>query len=231
MQVTSEMARDPFKHHPDLRGHILRMAQSGNVGSTEQWGAFCYALEAALSSIPAPAGDVDGRDAILIKAITNYRQADEEGIMVEVSRQACDEIADLVQHLSAENSRLTAQVERLEGERDEWKANSSLYEKTAQEAARGLECLSDIDEAWDAFGTAGNRGTLTLAEQISSTIRDAEAAEARADALGGALDRLLSSPVISDENYSDPAWGDRETAEAIAFARAARHPNTGEGGE
>lgn len=68
-------------------------------------------------------------------------------------------------------------IERLERERDEAHASARMYEATAKEAARGLECLSDIDEAWDAFGTHGNRKALTLAEQISSVVRELDEAQ------------------------------------------------------
>lgn len=70
-----------------------------------------------------------------------------------------------------------AELERVKREREEWQANSQMYEATAKEAARGLECLNEIDEAWDAFGTAGNRKALTLAEQIASQGRELEALE------------------------------------------------------
>lgn len=36
-----------------------------------------------------------------------------------------------------------------------------------------------------------------------------------------ALKGLLASPVIADENHTDPEWGDPETAEAISAARQA----------
>lgn len=72
---------------------------------------------------------------------------------------------------------LQQQLDEARAERDEWKASSKLFEATAAEAARGLECLSEIDDAWDAFGSAGNRKVLTLAEQIASRERELEAAE------------------------------------------------------
>lgn len=72
---------------------------------------------------------------------------------------------------------LSDAIERLERERDEARAAARMYEATAKEAAKGLECLSGIDEAWDAFGTRGNRKVLTLAEQISSLDRELDAAE------------------------------------------------------
>jgi len=72
----------------------------------------------------------------------------------------------------------------------EARADAKLFEATAKEAARGLECLNDIDEAWDAFGTAANRGTLTLAEQISSVSRELDAAETERDRLAAEVARL-----------------------------------------
>lgn len=72
---------------------------------------------------------------------------------------------------------LQQQLDEARAERDEWKASSKMFEATAAEAARGLECLSEIDDAWDAFGSAGNRKVLTLAEQIASRERELEAAE------------------------------------------------------
>lgn len=43
-----------------------------------------------------PAGDVDG----LCKALLSYQQADADGVMVTVSRQACDEAAALIRSLA-----------------------------------------------------------------------------------------------------------------------------------
>lgn len=47
--------------------------------------------------------------------------------------------------------------------------------------------LGDIDHAWEAFGTAGNRGALTLAEQIGSLDRELDAALDRATSAEAAL--------------------------------------------
>ncbi len=50
--------------------------------------------------------------------------------------------------------------------------------KRLRDERNGL--LDVIDEAWEAFGTAGNRGALTLAEQISSLDRELDSVDASA---------------------------------------------------
>lgn len=99
----------------------------------------------------------------------------------------CDILYDAASVIASQDERIAS----LERDRDEARADAKMYEATAKEAARGLECLTDIDEAWDVLGTAGNRGALTLAEQIASRERELEAAEARADALAAVVRALL----------------------------------------
>lgn len=60
-------------------------------------------------------------------------------------------------------------------------------------------------EAWSDAGAA------VYAERVANE---------RIEALEACLRRILQSPVVADENHSDPAWGCRETSEAIAAARA-----------
>lgn len=101
---------------------------------------------------------------------------------------------DLVANdISAKLTSAADTIERLERERDEANANARMYEATAAEAARGLECLSDIDDAWDAIGTRGNRKALTLAEQISSLDRELDAAESELATLRARVVRLEDS--------------------------------------
>lgn len=99
--------------------------------------------------------------------------------IADASRRADGTDIPLGQDLRAAND----VIQRLERERDEANANARMYEATAKEAARGLECLSDIDDAWDAIGTRGNRKALTLAEQISSLARELDDAETGATTL------------------------------------------------
>lgn len=51
----------------------------------------------------------------LMEAIRAYEQADMEGVMVRVSREACDKAADTIERLSAEKAELKNKVDFLEG--------------------------------------------------------------------------------------------------------------------
>ena len=53
-------------------------------------------------------------EAPALKALMEYRQADEEGIMVLVSRQAIHEVADLYTAQQAEIDRLREALERID---------------------------------------------------------------------------------------------------------------------
>lgn len=94
----------------------------------------------------------------------------------------------------------------------EARADAKLFEATAKEAARGLECLNDIDEAWDAFGTAANRGTLTLAEQISSVSRELDAAETERDRLAAEVERLREALTETADALESRLTDDEKTA-------------------
>ena len=99
-------------------------------------------------------------------------------------------LADYIEALQPRNARTIAEgFAAIKAERDDWKSSSAMCQRTAAEAARGLEALTDIDDAWDAFGTGGNRKTLTLAEQIASLDREKEASEAECERLRDALTR------------------------------------------
>lgn len=61
----------------------------------------------------------EGEDGELCKALTSYQQADEDGVMVLVSRQACDEAATRIRALASEK-------EGLRRERDEARAATAF---------------------------------------------------------------------------------------------------------
>ena len=73
-----------------------------------------------------------------------------------------------------------AKVAELTRDRDGWRAQ---HDRLLAESAKCFDAQSEIDQAWDAIGTAGNKQILTLPEQISALCRDydarAEAAEAK----------------------------------------------------
>ena len=52
-----------------------------------------------------------GEDGELCKALTSYQQADEEGVMVLVSRQACDEAATRIRALASQVDGLRREIE------------------------------------------------------------------------------------------------------------------------
>ena len=79
-----------------------------------------------------------------------------------------------------------ARAQAAERERDEarWgERNLSEHaRKVAHEANKAFGVVEDMEEFWDACGHPSNRGHLTPAEQVSSIIRERDAAEARAQA-------------------------------------------------
>ena len=68
----------------------------------------------------------DDRTEAALHALMSYQQADEDGVMVLVSRQAIHEVAEDHQRLTAENERLKGEIEeriaKFENELDaEWR--------------------------------------------------------------------------------------------------------------
>ena len=53
----------------------------------------------------------EGEDGELCKALTSYQQADEDGVMVLVSRQACDEAATRIRALASQVDGLRREIE------------------------------------------------------------------------------------------------------------------------
>ncbi len=90
-----------------------------------------------------------------------------------IAAALADEAADALEASATTIAELRGQVERLTGE----------LRVLQRESEKGFDALSDIDEAWYAFGTGGNRKALTLAEQISSQGRE----------LDDALDKLAAA--------------------------------------
>lgn len=89
--------------------------------------------------------------------------------------------------------------------------------------------LDSIDEAWEAFGTAGNRGALTLAEQIGSQSRELEAAEARAIKAEAALvDAEDSINLLATNGAAAAHRAEADEREACAVVCDASYPPRGE---
>src|SRR5258708_711237 len=74
--------------------------------------------------------------------------------------------------LDGERKRAQEAVRERDGARAESKSHAEHARRVAEECRNGLDALTDIDEAWAAIGTRGNRGHLTLGEQISVLTRE-----------------------------------------------------------
>ena len=91
------------------------------------------------ASIPL-AGDVDA----LCKALLSYQQADADGVMVTVSRQACDEAASLISSLAGRVEAEKRERERLK-DRIDLRMNDYLVEMR-----EGYDdSITGFNEAWD----------------------------------------------------------------------------------
>lgn len=84
-----------------------------------------------LPPIKSGASGMTGRTATdeLVNALRSYQQADEEGVMVLVSRQACDEAADLIEQAA---HLWHAPAYNYSGETDRLAVAQALYESYCQ---------------------------------------------------------------------------------------------------
>lgn len=116
--------------------------------------------------------------AYLIRTV-DVSRADEPSVL-KFLRPRFEHMLDLWQPFVAEATE-TARREidnrcAVERERDEMKAAWLSAERRVEEAVRGLDYLNDIDEVWECYGFPNNRQHLSLAEQVSVTLRELEEA-------------------------------------------------------
>lgn len=94
-------------------------------------------------------------------------------------------------------TRLQAELEEVKGERDEAlkdrNAHAEHVLRVAREAEDGFAALEEAERCWDASSYPSNRSALTLSEQVSSIIRERDAAEARATQAEQAQDREITA--------------------------------------
>lgn len=64
----------------------------------------------------------------LVRALRAGEQADMDGILVKVSRQACEEAADAIEALQARVAKKDAEIERLRHDRDNWRGRAEFAE-------------------------------------------------------------------------------------------------------
>lgn len=113
--------------------------------------------------------DIERLKALTI-AIQSYQQADEEGVMVLVSRQACDETAAALRALPS----LLARIERVEGE----PSAISLLERARDEL---VECAQDYHHQPKAMIAEINAYLAAAEQSLSSARAEIEGLKAERD--------------------------------------------------
>ena len=106
-----------------------------------------------------------------------------EELEAEINRQSDNHAAELIEIGAAAGEDLRQHGANL------LHYSTVVAVKRLRDEANGL--ADSIDEAWEAFGTAGNRRVITLAEQISAADRDAEARATQAEAREAGLREAL----------------------------------------
>lgn len=117
---------------------------------------------------------------------------------------------------SAEIERLKAELAtcNMQPEIERLKAKCDRYMDRYDAQQADIERLqTDIN--------AGAKDYCALMERHDAQHVEIERCRKDAERMQKALVGLLNCPAIADENFTDPEWGDSETAEAEAFARAA----------
>lgn len=172
------------------------------------------------SEVNSNIGELIERTPLIIEALRSYDQADEEGVMVLASRQACDESADAL-------TALHNQIETLKKERDE-----------AQGYAKGMEeCWRSAKRrSFDAHLRAESLETGLTAEKEKCA--RLEAGNAKKDA---ALEPFAKAAEAMDPDLSEKwpvmsVWKDIEQRNphvTLTYGdfRRARTALSNEGGE
>lgn len=92
----------------------------------------------------------------LVEALRSYQQADEDGVMVIVSRQACDEAASEITRLKAEVERLTDENAMLRDAEDRWIARLAVVRHHTGDNGKMMlaEFSAWFDKRWNELLTA-----------------------------------------------------------------------------
>ena len=122
-------------------------------------------------------------------------------------RSGANELARIRKYVTALPAHVQpAPVAEVTAERDALRSELNALRVEAEKAFGADDAIA---EAWDAFGTRGNPKVLTLAEQISSIIRELDAAldarpvaEVQAEAVAGAYEAAAAAlPAITSSSF------------------------------
>ena len=139
-----------------INEHVPMPSLESDLLQGPESSVFCAAVaQAVVSHATAQAAQIAGLEAELSSG-SFYKEADIDALM---SRAEAAE----------------AEAATLRAEHDAWKAQCEAVQR---EAAKCFSAQEEIEAAWDAFGTSGNRQVLTLAEQIASHQREVDDARA-----------------------------------------------------
>ena len=153
--------------------------------------------------------DIERLKALTI-AIQSYQQADEEGVMVLVSRQACDETAAALRALPA----LLARIERGEGE----PSAISLLERARDEL---VECAQDYHHQPKAMIAEINAYLAAAEQSLSSARAEIEGLKTERDEAQMELKRHF--PVSKYNGLDIEQWKDRALAAERILALSGQH--------
>lgn len=153
--------------------------------------------------------DIERLKALTI-AIQSYQQADEEGVMVLVSRQACDETAAALRALPS----LLARIERVEGE----PSAISLLERARDEL---VECAQDYHHQPKAMIAEINAYLAAAEQSLSSARAEIEGLKTERDEAQMELKRHF--PVSKYNGLDIEQWKDRALAAERILALSGQH--------
>lgn len=163
------------------------------VDAQEYWEALCCRaksrIEALIALATAQQAQIAGFEAF-IRNDADWKFSAKRRLELFHEQRARAEAAEAEAHAcGAERERwkeraeaAEAEAATLRAEHDAWKAQCEAVQR---EAAKCFSAQEEIEAAWDAFGTSGNRQVLTLAEQIASHQREVDDARAALAKLEG----------------------------------------------
>ena len=137
----------------------------------------------------------EGEDGELCKALTSYQQADEDGVMVLVSRQACDEAATRIRALASEKEGLRRETGRQCVNCGRWFPKEWDRAKAPDDCKSPDACTIDMtaDEAWQHWRKEAHteRARAESSEALVAELRE------KVERLTKALLRLQNGAAVA----------------------------------